>query len=236
MKHAEKSNYAVHRRKKGARIYRFGTWIISSVLKTTLIMVLLILCGFGYYIHVINNFSWDNSEKADGIVVLTGGSYRVAEAYALMSAGYGKRLLISGVNTNTDRKELLRLFPDYSDLIECCVDLDYQAENTAGNARETMEWVKKNNFNSIIVVTSNYHMPRSLAEIRHALKGKRIIPYPIISPNIDTRNWWQREQWIKLLSWEYLKYLYVVIRTSFNAQAEVSAPVHSGQNEESSRG
>ena len=221
MKQMQKTKIPDEREDIAAFFFYAAMRIVSFILKSIVILTVLVLCGFAYYIHQINNFTWDQNERADGIVVLTGGSYRVAEAYALLNAGYGKRLLISGVYENTSRKDLMRLFPEYRDMIECCVDLDYQAENTAGNARETMEWVRQNNFNSVIVVTSNYHMPRSLAEIRSTLKGNRIIAYPIISPNIDTRNWWQKKQWIRLLSWEYLKYMYVVLRTSLDFEATI---------------
>ena len=75
--------------------------------------------------------------QADGIVVLTGGSSRVADAIELLSEGRGKRLLITGVHRGTTSAEIARLAPAYGRLINCCIDLDHSAVNTVGNALET---------------------------------------------------------------------------------------------------
>src|SRR5262245_9694277 len=54
--------------------------------------------------------------RADGIVVLTGGSSRVADAIELLSEGRGKRLLITGVHRATTTAEIARLAPAYGRL------------------------------------------------------------------------------------------------------------------------
>src|SRR5262249_8869490 len=79
--------------------------------------------------------------RADGIVVLTGGSSRVADAIELLSEGRGRRLLITGVHRATTSAEIKRLAPSYGPMIACCVDLDHSALNTVGNAVETKRWV-----------------------------------------------------------------------------------------------
>ncbi len=115
--------------------------------------------------------------RADGIVALTGGSQRIGDAIDLLAQGYAGRLLISGVNERTSRDEIARLNPGQRRLFECCVDLDYRARNTIGNAIETRRWIERNRFRSIIVVTSAYHMPRTLVELDHALPDLRKVPY-----------------------------------------------------------
>lgn len=198
----------------GSGIQISGGRFAWLLFKTILISFALFLAGFFYFIYTINTISWTGTQKTDGIVVLTGGQHRISEAYGLVAAGYGKRLLISGVHESTNRDILQRVSPERRDILTCCVDLGYQAANTNGNAREAMEWVKKNDFHSLIVVTSNYHMPRSLAEIGSALKGVQIIPYPVSSTYIDTKNWWRSPYSVKLLGYEYIKYLYVLTRTT----------------------
>ena len=49
---------------------------------------------------------WD---KADGIVVLTGGDNRLEAGAKLLSEGRAKRMLISGVNRKVTREEMQRL-------------------------------------------------------------------------------------------------------------------------------
>ncbi len=112
--------------------------------------------------------------QADGVVVLTGGSDRVYEAGGLLARGQARRLLITGVNRATRGHEIAKLLPVSRELFECCVDLGYRAQDTIGNARETRDWAHAHGIGagSLIIVTSNYHMPRALAELSAALPGR----------------------------------------------------------------
>ncbi len=111
--------------------------------------------------------------RADGIVVLTGGAQRVNDALSLLAKGHGRKLLISGVYERTNRDELAKQAGGGRAMLDCCVDLGKGARNTIGNAIETRRWTEANGFRSLIVVTSNYHMPRTLEEFRHALPACR---------------------------------------------------------------
>ena len=111
-------------------------------------------------------------------MVLTGGTSRVTDALELLAAGRGKRLLITGVNPGTTTGDIARQTVDYGRLLNCCVDLDYSALNTLGNAVETRRWAIDHDFKSLIVVTSTYHMPRALAELRPSASRRRPHPVP----------------------------------------------------------
>ena len=111
-------------------------------------------------------------ERADAIVALTGPSAeRVNAAIRLLEQDKGKRVLISGVNREVRRQELRALTPGSNRLFNCCVDLGFEAEDTVGNAQEIAAWSRAKGYRSLIVVTSDYHMPRSLVEIRGQLPG-----------------------------------------------------------------
>ncbi len=181
------------------------------------------LVGFLLFVHTVNSNPWNSSVRANGIVVLTGGPLRILEASELLEKRYGARLLITGVNEKTSREQLQRLNQGQQTLFQCCVDLDYRARNTIGNAIETRRWMQKNGFTSIIAVTSNYHMPRTLIELEHALQGLMVLPYPVESPNVRTQDWWRNVDVFKLLSAEYVKYLIVWMRTCFETDPEWSA-------------
>ena len=117
-------------------------------------------------------------ERADGIVALTGPSAeRVNAAIRLLEQDKGERVLISGVNREVRRQELRELTPGSNRLFNCCVDLGFEAEDTVGNAQEIAAWTRAKGYRSLIVVTSDYHMPRSLLEIRGAAPGVKLIPY-----------------------------------------------------------
>jgi uncharacterized SAM-binding protein YcdF (DUF218 family) len=153
--------------------------------------------------------------KADGIVVLTGGSSRIADAMELLAAGYGRRLLISGAYPTTNSSELTRLNPDYSRWVGCCVDFD-RSVNTLGNAVETRSWVLSRGFRSLIVVTSSYHMPRAMAEIAYQLPDVTLFAFPVISERIKSEPWWSSGATSKLLLSEYLKYLVMRVRIAID--------------------
>ena len=110
-------------------------------------------------------------------MVLTGGSSRVSDAMELLAGGYGKRLLISGVHPTNAASDISRSLPDNQSLLTCCVDLDRSAVNTRSNAAETRRWAHERGFKSLIVVTSNYHMPRAIVELSHAMPDIALIPY-----------------------------------------------------------
>jgi uncharacterized SAM-binding protein YcdF (DUF218 family) len=151
---------------------------------------------------------------ADGVVALTGGSERVADAVELLAKGRARRLLITGVNQQTSRHEMARLMPSFQRLFDCCIDLGRAALNTAGNADETRQWVEANAIHSsLIVVTSNYHMPRALVELRSALPRLELIPYPVVSDRLRNSDWRSDAQVARLLAVEYVKFLAALVRT-----------------------
>jgi len=146
-------------------------------------------------------------ERADGIVVLTGAAHRLSEASRLLAEGQGKRLLISGANRMATRHDLYRTSGLDKTLFNCCVDIGYAAHDTVGNAEETKAWAAEHRFSRLIIVTSRYHMPRSLIEVRRAMPMAVLIPYPVVSRNFRTERWWMHAATARLLFTEYVKFL-----------------------------
>jgi uncharacterized SAM-binding protein YcdF (DUF218 family) len=171
--------------------------------------------GFLGFVSSLDRVERDPARPADAIVALTGGASRIADAIELLGRGFGRRLLITGVNERTSREEIARLSPGQRRLVECCVDLDYRARNTVGNAEETRRWVRENGFRSLIVVTSNYHMPRTMVELDHALPRVEKLPHPVVTRTGDPAGWWANLATARLLAGEYAKYLAVALRTWF---------------------
>lgn len=151
-------------------------------------------------------------KSADGIIALTGSQLRIKEAAKLLSAGHGKRVLITGVNPATSPKALRTMSPELDRLFECCIDIDKMARNTIGNAEATRDWAKRHNFSSLIIVTSSYHMPRSLVELRRALPDTELIPFPVSSKSFKINAWWAYPGTMRLIVSEYLKFLPAVAR------------------------
>jgi len=156
-------------------------------------------------------------QRADAIVALTGPSAeRVNKAIRLLEQDKGDRLLISGVNRDVRRQELRALTPGSSKLFNCCVDLGFEAEDTVGNASEIAEWARGKNYRTLIVVTSDYHMPRSLLEIRSALPGVILTPYAVKTPSLTEADWWRSNVTARRMTLEYMKYLAVLGREAMH--------------------
>jgi uncharacterized SAM-binding protein YcdF (DUF218 family) len=166
---------------------------------------------------------------ADGIVALTGGASRIADAVELLALGRGRRLLITGVGPSTNTAELMRLAPDHERWFGCCIDLDYTAANTVGNAVETRRWARARGFRSLLVVTSSYHMPRALLEISYRLPDVRLIPFPVVSGQVRAEPWWRHPGTAKLLAFEYLKFLVAAARIRLHPLADVTEIAYRGR-------
>jgi len=153
----------------------------------------------------------DRSAITDAIVVLTGGSLRLQSGIELLLEGKGRELFVSGVNQGVELNELLRVSGNPPEWVSCCIALGHEADNTRGNARETAQWVERNGFRSLRLVTAWYHMPRSLLEFDRAMPEIEIIAHPVF-PDEVRRKWWAARASTILLMSEYDKYLGALVR------------------------
>jgi uncharacterized SAM-binding protein YcdF (DUF218 family) len=198
---------------------------LGSVFRKLVVLALVGLgLGFFVFLWVLPNEEVVLDRNADGIVVLTGGTARVADALELLATGHGKRLLITGVNPGTSTADIGRQTAGYDKFLNCCVDLDYSALNTFGNAVETRRWAIDQGFHSLVIVTSAYHMPRALAEIAHQLPDVTLIPFPVVSDRLRLEPWWSNGTTTRLVLSEYFKYLYAHLRMRFD---DAAVEVHS---------
>lgn len=157
---------------------------------------------------------------ADAIVTLTGGDARLDTAVRLLEKGAAKRLLITGVHPSITKPEI-RSIAHGGPKFDCCADLDFAAEDTRENAAQAAIWVREHGFRSVILVTANYHMPRSLAEFSAAMPRVKLVPYPVQPDGIDFARWWRNPHAVRLLHSEYAKYLASLIIDRFIARHPV---------------
>ena len=197
---------------------RLATFIRNRIVIPLFVLFILALGLFtgGFIIfsdRVTTMAAPDLTEAADGIVVLTGGFSRIEGALDLLKNKRGKRLFISGVHASANLSELQRVTGGDAELFACCVDIDRSALDTIGNAEESVKWARANDYDRIIVVTNNYHIPRTMVELRHASQDIEFIPYPIINSNLRDGDWIARGLVVRVLFVEYVKYLGAVIRS-----------------------
>jgi len=194
------------------------TWVkrLSAVAAFVTAIACLWLVGFLAFVNGMQRQA-NPAIKADGIVVLTGGDARLSEAMNLLAQERGKRLLISGVDPVATDGDVKSLLADPNGLFECCVDLGRSATDTISNAEEASAWAGEHGYSSLIVVTANYHMPRSLLEFERAMPDVEIIAFPIQSDSVPVDGWWRRNGTRKFLASEFNKFVLAFVRARFLA-------------------
>jgi len=189
------------------RLRRVGHHGLRIVTIIAIIGVTLMAMGFFRFTDTIAELkTTEAAGEADAIVALTGGYQRIDQALALLEKGVGERLLISGVNPTTTSAALRRATGTKMATFDCCVDIGYEALDTIGNANETAGWIRQHGYSRILVVTNNYHMPRSLLELSQASPDVTFLAYPVTHADLKTDTWITDPVALRTLFMEYAKY------------------------------
>ena len=197
---------------------------MTKLKKLTLAVIAMLILWVGGFVlfslSALINIPQGEEETTDAIVVLTGGKNRVEEGLTLFANGRGTHLFISGVFKDVKKREILSQWKGDTALPPCCVTLGYKATSTQQNALETAEWIAAQDYSSIRLVTGDYHMGRSLMEMRHALPDIDIYAHPVPQPDLprlSLRYW-------KLLFSEYHKSLYRRVQLLFTPRPKFETP------------
>lgn len=181
-----------------------------------LVLVLIWLAGlFAFAGRVQQSTPSLQPHRADGAVALTGpqSNARLAAAVGLLEDGLAERVLISGVSRVANREDIRTTSKATRRLYDCCVDLGFRAADTVGNARETAAWARVLRYRSLIIVTSDFHMPRAMLELRAVLPQEMSLQtYAVATPALATGRWWRRPSAVRLMVTEYSKYLAILVR------------------------
>jgi len=164
-----------------------GGFVVGSLLGLTLAWSL----GFLWFVATLPAKVADETTHTDAIVVLTGGSERLATGVALLESGLADRLFISGVHRGVELPEIFKAARTRHPEPIGAIVLGYAADDTVGNAAETAQWMAREHVGSVRLVTGAYHMPRSLMEFRHAMPGAVIVPHPVFPDAVKSAEWWR---------------------------------------------
>jgi uncharacterized SAM-binding protein YcdF (DUF218 family) len=198
-------------RPRRVRRRRPAAWLRAAGIAAPLLVVVWV-AGLVRFGAAIPPQATDADARTDAVVVLTGGADRVDAGLRLIAEGRAAKLFVSGVYRGVDVAALLRLSRTAPENVECCVVLGYTADSTAGNARESAQWMAKEGFASLRLVTASYHMPRSLLEFRRAMPQARIVPHPVVPERFRQEAWWRFPGTLSLVISEYDKYLIALLR------------------------
>jgi len=181
-----------------------------------IVVVGLVIGSFASFAERVATIETPRDPRADAIVVLTGGKERISKAMRLLEKGRAERLLISGVHPGSSARQIAQATSSDLPLFTCCVDLDRAALNTLGNATETASWVAEHEFETLLVVTSAYHLPRAELELAEVLPNVGLLPYPVFSSERDLTAWYSSFDTLKLLMREYVKYTLARLRITYD--------------------
>ena len=169
--------------------------------------------GFAVFAHYVSGLTEPPiTGNTDAIIVLTGGQSRLEAGVELLKQGKAKRLLISGVHPSTGRGAIREATGSDSALFACCVDIDRAALDTIGNAQESAKWLREHGYKSAILVTNNYHLPRSMLEMGRLAGDVRLVPYAVVNTRLDNGRWMGEPAALRVLVTEYVKYLAAIAR------------------------
>ena len=153
------------------------------------------------------------------VVILTGGTNRIKEGFEVIYKLDKKsisnlKVLVSGTGKGFSKLSLQeKLNPNFDlRLIECCVELDGVSQDTYSNAIETSKWVSKNTIEEILLITSNYHIPRSILEFQNQMPNLKILYYPITPKQHQINEWLKSFETFSLIFIEYCKYIIANVR------------------------
>ena len=167
-------------------------------------IILLILLFFLYFIKYFievhssakNNYQ---NKSYDAAVVLTGDKYRINKGLELIKEDIVNKLLISGVNKDINKNQIEKQYINFKELFNCCIEIENKSRNTFENARESYLWMKNNNFKSLIIISSSYHLPRTKLEFSRFIKEENIF-------FLSSDNFLKNISFKKLFI-EYIKYI-----------------------------
>jgi uncharacterized SAM-binding protein YcdF (DUF218 family) len=208
-------------RRRGSGVLSFLRLAVTAVLGGAAVFFV----GFGVFASYVSELATPKDVRpADAIIVLTGGQARLDAALGLLKSGKGERLLISGVHPSASRESLRAATGGDSGLFSCCVDIDRAALDTIGNAEESAKWVESHDYARVILVTNNYHMPRSLLEMGRLVQDAELEPYPVVNTKLSGGGWLIRPAALRVIFMEYTKYLAALARGAVSPGARPNGP------------
>jgi uncharacterized SAM-binding protein YcdF (DUF218 family) len=164
--------------KKNMLLQRFFTFLCS--------LAIIWAGGYMYFLTLVTDYKKEERYAGtDAIIVVTGGAGRIHAGLELLNSGKARNLFISGVDERVTEADIKTMWKGKNPQRECCISLDYKATNTRENAIETAKWVEEKGHLSLVLVTSNYHMPRARMEFNYSMPNIRMSYYPVNAPDID---------------------------------------------------
>ena len=169
---------------------------------SSLIIVFLIY-GFVTFLKKIKYNQVNFNNQTDGIAVLTGGKGRINLGLELFNESRNLRLIISGVDKKVSERSIIP-----NDLAnKSNITIDKESESTYENAKTINKWTAKYKLQNITIITSYYHMPRSMILIQSLMPNINFYAYPVEKKISNKTSLRENILYYFFLTEEYIKYL-----------------------------
>jgi uncharacterized SAM-binding protein YcdF (DUF218 family) len=148
-----------------------------------------------------------SGKAADAILVLTGGENRIAEGYRAWKEGKGRDLFILGAGREAKLSSILPGGSEVSPDSLPRIHIEGWSENTLENAFSAKSAVVSRTYRKVILVTSDYHVPRAYLAFRTILPATVTISVIPVKSDWRRRGAWYRLPRLFLLEgWKYWGY------------------------------
>lgn len=137
----------------------------------------------------------EGCERADVIIAVSGGdtTARTQEAIDLYKNGWAPKLIFSGAaqdKSGPSNAAVMKRQATEQGVPEAAVTIEDQSETTKENAEKTRDILADKNIHSAIVVTSGYHMKRTILEFRERAPTVQFRAHPTIADSQWSSWWW----------------------------------------------
>ncbi len=151
-------------------------YLVSRVGFILFCVLFLEVCYFSYILT-----RPDSDVRSDVILVFMGAEKRVEAGYQLANQGLAPCIVLSPA-TDALRRHFDRKYARKDTVSHIP---ENQASTTFENAWYTSRIIEANHYKTVILVTSDYHMPRSLALLRLFLAGTgvQVHAHPVYGPS-----------------------------------------------------
>ena len=175
----------------------------SLALYISSLFILFLIYGFVTFLKKIQYDQVNFNSQTDGIAVLTGGKGRISLGLELFNKNNNLRLIISGVDKKVSDKSII---PNNLKG-KSSITIDKVSESTYENAKIINEWTSKYKLQNVTIITSYYHMPRSMMLIQALTPTINFHAYPVEKKVSNKISFKENIPYYFFLTEEYIKYL-----------------------------
>ncbi len=169
------------------------------------IIVLTVVIGFIYFFYDFTNkmhVEFSNIKAIDAVVVLAGDVGRIQKAINVFTEMRAQYLLISGVGK---KFQIEKYAPNQKKNPN--VIIENTSTSTVENAIECEKLLRQFSVRNILLVTSDYHMYRSLYIFKKILpKDLTIYPYSVENVRFSMDSWYSNLMNFIIVFKEFIKY------------------------------